>query len=110
MSFLINPFICVDQRRQSGLKSWGSWIRVKKSIFPSKFPKNFDFFLASSPKDFDFSRQISEKFRVFHAISQNISISQAKIGHLQLLFGKLFYFSSKVTTFEHTFCTWLDVM
>jgi len=29
-------------------------------------------------------------------------IFKAKIAHLQLLLGKLFYFSSKVTTFEHT--------
>jgi len=32
------------QRRQSGLISGGSWIQVKGiSIFPGKFPKNFDF-------------------------------------------------------------------
>jgi len=43
-----------------------------------------------------FFRQLHKKFRFF----------QAKIGHLQLLLGKLFYFSSKVTTFEHTCCTW----
>src|SRR6218665_2425977 len=29
----------MGQWRQSGLKSGGSWIRVKKSIFPGKFPK-----------------------------------------------------------------------
>ena len=67
-------------------------------------------------KKFDFSRQISEKFRFFQAhfrkISsfsgnlKKISISRQKlpIYRLQLLLGKLFYFSSKVTTFEHTFC------
>jgi len=77
-----------------------------------------------SQKNFDFSRQIFEKFRFFQnisqknlifpskfrknfhfqAISQKISILEAKVAHLQLLVGKLFYFSSKVTTFEHT-CT-----
>ena len=41
------------KRRQSGLKSGGSWIRVKTiSIFPGKCSKNFDFF-----------RQIFKKFR-----------------------------------------------
>ena len=40
--------VCV-QRRQSGLKSWGSWIRVNKiSIFPGKFLRNFDLFQAIS--------------------------------------------------------------
>src|SRR6218665_1472138 len=34
-----------SQRRQSGLKSGGSWIRVNKiSIFPGQLPRNFDFF------------------------------------------------------------------
>ena len=66
--------------RQSGLKSAGSWIRVKKiSIYPGKFLKNSDFF-----------RQFNK-----------ISIFQAIIAHLQLLLGKLFYFSSKITTFEY---------
>src|SRR6218665_2242385 len=32
---------------------------------------------------------------------RKISIFQAKIGYLQRFLGKLFYFSSKVTTFEH---------
>src|SRR6218665_3075472 len=77
------------------------------------------------PKSFDLSRQLFEKFRFLQAISQTnfdfpgtfpkisncssnfttISIFQGKIGHLQLLQGKLFYFSSKFTTFEHTSCT-----
>src|SRR6218665_2421404 len=34
---------CLFQRRQSGLKSGGSWFRVKKSIFQGKFPNSFDF-------------------------------------------------------------------
>src|SRR6218665_2332359 len=72
-------------------------------------------------KNFDFYRQISEKFQFFQAIlhkniefcgqiSENFDffrqlkklIFQAKKVHLQLPLGKLFYFSSKVTTFEHT--------
>src|SRR6218665_138789 len=32
------------QRRQSGLKSGGFWIRVKKFDFLGKFRKNFDIF------------------------------------------------------------------
>jgi len=57
-------FVCIcQQRRQSGLLSaWGSWIRIKQiSIFPGKFPQNFDF--SGNFKKIDF---------------------QAKIGHLQL--------------------------
>ena len=80
-----------DQWRQSGFKSGGR---------------------GSESKKFDFSRQISENFRFFQKISKKITIRQfqknfalPKIGHLQLLLGKLFYFSSKVTTFEHTSCT-----
>src|SRR6218665_3764608 len=70
---------------------WGSWIQVNKiSIFPGKLQKNFDFF-----------RQICKKFRLFQAIFTKVSIFHAKIAHLQLLLGKLFYFLSKVTTFEH---------
>src|SRR6218665_253305 len=34
---------------------------------------------------------------------RKISFFQAKIGYLQLFLGKLFYFSSKVTTFEKYF-------
>src|SRR6218665_1876125 len=67
-----------------------------------------------SQQNFDFSRQIFEKFRFIQASFQKvlifsgnlktISIFQAKIAHLQLLLGKVFYFSSKVTTFEFTSC------
>jgi len=63
------------------------------------------------PKNFDFYREISEKFRFFSGnLKKNISVYQAKIGHLQLPLGKLFYFSSKVTTFEHTSSTWWDII
>src|SRR6218665_2725664 len=115
----------IYQRRQSGLKPGVSWLRVKKIrfsrqifekfqffqaisqkilFFPSKFSKNFNFF-KQFHKKFDFSRQISEKFQCFQAVSQTILNFQAKIGYLQLLLGKLFYFSSKVTIFEYTSCT-----
>ena len=57
------------------------------SIFPGKFLKNFDFSVKFL-RNFDFIRQL-KKYSIF----------QAKIAHLQLLLGKLFYFSSKVTTF-----------
>ena len=69
-------------------------------------PKNFDFskqilqkirfFQAISKKNFNFIKQISEKFQF---LGNFTLIFQAKIGHLQLLCGKLFYFSSKVTAF-----------
>src|SRR6218665_3602569 len=55
----------------------------KKSIFQVKFPTNFDF---------------------FDNFTKNCYFP-GKIGYLQLFLGKLFYFSSKVTTFEHTSCT-----
>src|SRR6218665_4101191 len=71
-----------EQRRQSGLKSGGSWNWVK---------------------NVDFSRHISEKFRFFQSILPQKWVFQAKIGHIQLFLGKLFKFYSKVTTFEHTF-------
>jgi len=94
----------------------------KQSIFPGKFLKIFDFFQAILPKNFNFFRQISEKSQFHQTISifphkfpKNFCFSgnfkknssfQAKIGHLQLLLGKLFYLSSKVTTLEHIPCTW----
>src|SRR6218665_3891749 len=57
-------------------------------------------------KKIKFSRQILENFNFFQAFShKSFDFFQAKIGHLQLLLGKLFYFSTKVTTFEHTSCT-----
>ena len=59
----------------------------------------------SGSTNFDFPRQISEKFRFLQAIYPQIRFFQAEIGHLQLLLGKLFYFSSKVTTFKHASCT-----
>src|SRR6218665_1789695 len=44
------------------------------------------------------------KISIFSGNFKKISNFQAKIGYLQLFLGKLFYFSSKVTTFEHTSC------
>jgi len=65
-----------------GFEIWGIVDPGKKmSIFTGKFLKNSIFFQAISKTNFDL------------------------IGHLQQLLGKLFYFSSKVTTFEHTSCT-----
>src|SRR6218665_2957320 len=68
-----------DQRRQFGLKSGRSWIPGSKK---------FRFLQANFLK-------ISIYFQ---AILQKISIFHSKISHFQLLLGKLFYFSSKVTT------------
>ena len=75
-------------------------------IFPGKLPKNFDFCRQIFFNILIFFRQIFEKFRYFQAIFRKLSIFHAKIANLQLLLGKLFYFSSKVTTLEHTSCTW----
>jgi len=79
------------------------WFEIWGVVDPGK-NKIVDF-SGNFTQKFNFSRQLSEKFQFFQAISQKISIFKAKIGHLQLLLGKLFYFSSKVTTFEHTSCT-----
>src|SRR6218665_3430710 len=56
------------QRRQSGLKSEGSWILgKKKSIFRGKFR----FFHSISPKNSIFSRQIFCKCRFFRQFKKN---------------------------------------
>ena len=103
-----NPNFCLHcplQRCQSGLKSGRSWIRSTKFRFsPANFREISIF--SGNVKKIQFFHANFQKFRFFHAIFKKISIFQAKIAHLQLLLGKLFYLSSKVTTFEHTFCTW----
>src|SRR6218665_1993875 len=78
--FYIGPSL---QQRQSSLKSWGSWIRVKKFDFSRQISKKF-FFQAISRKisifpgkflkNFDFSRQIFEKIRFFQENFEKISI------------------------------------
>ena len=75
---------------------WGSWIRVKK----------FSFFQANFRKILIFSRQFYKKNRFFKANFRisSFSVYPDKIDHLQLLLGKLFYFSSNFTTFEHISC------
>ena len=79
-------------------------------------------FSGNFTKSVAFHASTSEKFRLFHAILQifrfsrqiqcisewpfllsiysQISVYPEKVVHLQLLLGKLFYISSKVTTFE----------
>jgi|SRR6218665_665239 len=58
-SFILLGLVTITgmERRQSGLKSGVVDLGEKNSIFPGKFPRNFDF-----------SRHISKKFRVFQAI------------------------------------------
>ena len=106
-------------------------IRFKKSRFFRQLKKNFvflgkfgffykqfqanRFFRANSQKyrlfsgnflkKFHFPRQIFQKFRILGKFIKKYGF-QGKIGYLQLFLGKLFYFSLKVTTFEHTSCTW----
>src|SRR6218665_1789409 len=83
---------------------WGSWIRVKQiSISLGKFPKQFKFFRQFYKRISSFAGKFS-KILIFQAIKK-IRFSKQKIVHLQLPLGKLFYFSSKVTTFENTSCT-----
>src|SRR6218665_3675756 len=87
------------------IEIWGSWIQVKKnSIFTDKFPIKVDFF-RKFHKKIDFPGKFPKTFDFFRQFKKNY-IFQAKISHLQLPLGKLLYFSSKVTTFEHTSCTW----
>src|SRR6218665_815084 len=76
--------------------------------FLGNFTNNLDFLKKNSEKFRFFSGNFTKKsikFRFFKANFRDISIFQAKIGYLQLFLGKLFYCSSKVTTFEHTSCT-----
>src|SRR6218665_3077044 len=72
----------------------------KNFDFYTQISKKFPFFQAILQKNIEFCRQISENFDFFQAIKK--LIFQAKKAHLQHPLGKLFYFSSKVTTFEHT--------
>src|SRR6218665_2994275 len=79
---------------------WGSWIRVKKiSIFRGKFPKNFNFFRQFYKRISSFAGKLP-KILIFSG-NKKIDFPSKKV-HLQLPLGKLFYFSLKVTTFEHT--------
>src|SRR6218665_1215749 len=66
--------------------------------------EKFQFFQQILQKNIEFCRQISENFDFFRQLKK-FGFSKQKIVHLQLPLGKLFYFSSKVTTFEHTSCT-----
>ena len=90
------------QRRQSGLKSGES---------RGFGLKNYDFFLQISEKFQFFSGNFTKEISIFRQEFPNylflskISIQPDKIGHLRLLLAKLFYFSSKLDTFQHTSCT-----
>src|SRR6218665_859177 len=80
---------------------WGVVDPGKKNFgFYRQISEKFQFFQAILQKNIEFCRQISENFDFFR--QQKKLIFQAKKVHLQLPLGKLFYFSSKVTTFEHT--------
>ena len=74
------------------------------SISTGKFPQNFNFW-GNFTKEYRILQANFRKFWFFQAIKK-IRFSKQKIVHLQLPLGKLFYFSSKVATFEHTSCTW----
>ena len=72
----------------------------KISIFQANFFTNFGFSKEIFEKFRFFSGKFSKEFKFFRQLKK--SIFQAKTAHFQLLLGKLFYFSSKVNTFEHT--------
>src|SRR6218665_21712 len=68
----------MHQRRQSGFKSGGSWIRVKKFDFSRQISETFRYFQAISLKNFDFFQENFRKFRFLQAISLKNSISPGK--------------------------------
>src|SRR6218665_851914 len=75
-----------QQRRQSGLKSGGSWIRVKKFRFlQTNFRKISIFFQAILQKNIEFSRQISENFYFFWQLKKLI-FQAKKVQIIQFLF------------------------
>jgi len=85
----------------------------KKSIFPGKFSKKIPF-VRQFHKKIHFSRQISVKFDFYRQIFKQIRFFSGNFtknfdfpgkNWPLILLGKLFYFSSKVTTIEHTSCT-----
>src|SRR6218665_1515487 len=84
---------------------WGVVDPDQKNFdFYRQISEKFQFFQAILQKNIEFCRQISEIFLFFQAIKK-IRFSKQKIVHLQLPLAKLFYFPSKVTTFERTSCT-----
>src|SRR6218665_3250012 len=80
---------------------WGSWIRVKKFRFLQVNFRKISIFSGNFTKEYRVLQANFRKFLFFQAI-KNIDFPSKKV-HLQLPLGKLFYFSSKVTAFEHTF-------
>src|SRR6218665_406513 len=83
---------------------WGALIRVKRIRFLQANFRKISILQASLQRILSFPCKFP-KILIFQAIKK-IRISKQKIVHLQLHvpLGKLFYFSSKVTTFEHTSC------
>src|SRR6218665_979877 len=75
---------------------WGRVVEPgqKNPIFQANFRK-FRSFQAISHKEFDFFQANFRKISIFSGNFTKNSSSQPKIGHLQLILGKLFYFSSE---------------
>src|SRR6218665_527846 len=96
-----------QQRRQSGLKSGGRGSGSKISNFVLKFLKTFDFSTQISKRfRFLFRRKFPNDFS-FLLIYSKVSVYPDKFAtyiYIKIL-GKLFYFACKVTIFEHTSCT-----
>src|SRR6218665_2190726 len=82
------------KRRQSGLKSGGSWIWVKNVDFPCNFQKKisckfhekFRFIHAISQQHFDFSRQIYEKFRLLRQFHKRFRFSRRRLATFEHYF------------------------
>ena len=88
-------------------------ISQNNSIFQKNFPKISILFQAISQKIENlqnismFFQVILYKIPIFNGkFTRNIDFPGKNWLYLQLFLGQLFYFSSKVTTFEHTSCTW----
>src|SRR6218665_2035401 len=67
------------QRLQFDLKSGGSWIRLKEFDFSRQLSKKLRFYSGNFTQKIDFPDKFPKNFNFFQAISQRISIFQAKL-------------------------------
>src|SRR6218665_1056256 len=97
-----------QRNQEKEIKAASIWFEIWEVVDPGQknvdfyrqISEKFQFFQAILQKNIEFCRQISGNFDFFRKLKK--LIFQAKKVHLQLPLGKLFYFSLKVTTFEHT--------
>src|SRR6218665_587424 len=93
------------QRSQSGLKSGGVVDPGQIFLFFQATFREILIFSGNFTKNVYFSRQIFKKFRFFRQFLFKFDFPGKNCLFTQLLLENLFYFSSKVTTLEHTSCT-----